>query len=194
MFAESEELRGSVPDGPEAQGMRPSDCGTTPVADYGHLRLLFEHMLEGYAYCRMIFDDQGRPEDFVYVDVNPAFDRLTGLSDVVGKRVTEVIPDIKATNPEVFTVYGRVTRTGEPEHFEVNVEQLGIVLNISVFRPEPDHFVAVFEDITERRRAERTLEELVRFLELRVEQRTDDLAEVLRIRDRFPRRDTNPET
>jgi PAS domain-containing protein len=161
------------------------DTGYAPArrlelrAAYRRLRLLFDHMLEGYAYCRMLYDADGNPDDFVYVDVNGAFGTLTGLSDVVGKRVTEVIPGIKDTNPELFETYGRVARTGLPEQFEVEVEQLGIVLKISVFQPEPDYFVAVFDNITDRKRAEHQLEELNRFLELRVEQRTSDLAEAL---------------
>ena len=60
----------------------------------------------------MIFDDQGQPDDFVYIAVNCAFGRLPGLSDVVGRRVSDVIPDIKDSNPEVFVIYGRVVRSG----------------------------------------------------------------------------------
>ena len=48
---------------------------------------LFENMLEGFAYCRMLYDDQGTPVDFVYLDVNDAFARLTGLENVTGKRL-----------------------------------------------------------------------------------------------------------
>jgi PAS domain-containing protein len=150
-------------------------------AESVRLRLLFDHMLEGFAYCRMIYDDQGRPDDFIYLEVNPAFGPLTGLSDVVGKRVTEVIPGIKETNPELFETYGRVARTGGPEQFEVELPQLGVVLDVSVFQPEPEHFVAVFENITERKRIERQVEDLNRFLEQRVEERTNDLAEALRL-------------
>src|SRR3990172_4772095 len=58
-------------------------------------RSLFENMLEGFAYCQMLFDDQDRPADFVYLAVNEAFARLTGLEHVVGKQVSEVIPGIK---------------------------------------------------------------------------------------------------
>lgn len=170
-----------------SNGADPAASGAT-ASEYAHdperLRLLFDNMLEGYAYCRMLFDAEGRPEDFVYVDVNRAFHELTGLSAVVGRRVTEIIPGIKDSNPELFETYGRVTRTGVSEQFEVTVEQLGIVLNVSVFRPEPDHFVAVFENVTERRRAEEKLEELVRFLEFRLEQRSNDLADALRIIER----------
>jgi PAS domain S-box-containing protein len=167
----------------------PSESITSSEAHALRLQLLFDNMLEGYAYCRMLFDADGNPDDFVYIDVNRAFGELTGLSDVVGRRVTEVIPGIKEDNPELFTIYARVARTGDPEHFEAALDQLGIVLNISVFRPEPDHFVAVFENITERKRAEQKLEDLIRFLEFRVEERTSDLAEALRIADRSQRND-----
>ena len=56
-------------------------------------RSLFENMLHGFAYCRMLFKDN-RPQDFIYLDVNIAFEKLTGLKNVVGKRVTEVMPGI----------------------------------------------------------------------------------------------------
>lgn len=136
------------------------------------LELLFNHMLEGYAYCRMLFDENGKPEDLIYLDVNPAFSRLTGLEDVVNRRITEVIPGIKEDNPEVLETYGRVVLTGETEEFETFVAGLGVLLKIVAFRPEPDHFVAVFEDITERRRAQK-------FLEARINERTDELAEAM---------------
>jgi PAS domain S-box-containing protein len=173
----------------------PSDAGadrqssaaaSARLSGNDHLRLLFDNMLEGYAYCRMIFDSDGHPCDFIYVDVNRAFHELTGLRDVVGKRVTEVIPDIRESNPELFEVYGRVARWGEPERFETTLDQLEMVLDISVFRPEPDHFVAVFENITERKCAEQQVEQLVRFLEYQVEQRTNDLAEALRLVHQTP--------
>ena len=55
---------------------------------------LFKHMLAGFAHCKMIFDDRGRAVDFVYLEVNPAFEKLTGLKNAAGKRVTELIPGI----------------------------------------------------------------------------------------------------
>ena len=66
--------------------------------------LLFEHMLEGFAYCRMLYDDEGRPDDFVYLTVNPALERLTGLTGVVGKRITDVFPTVKSETPELFEI------------------------------------------------------------------------------------------
>jgi PAS domain-containing protein len=58
----------------------------------GHYRSLFENMLEGFARCEMVFDDRGRPIDFVYLAVNSTFEKLTGLRNVVGRRFTEIIP------------------------------------------------------------------------------------------------------
>jgi PAS domain S-box-containing protein len=120
-------------------------------------RSLFENQLDGYAHCRMLYDDRGRPVDFLYLDVNEAFVRLTGLTDVVGKNVSEVIPGIREASPELFDAYARVVSTGIPETFEFDFKSQSQWLNISVYRPEPGTFIALFEDITERRRAEQSL-------------------------------------
>ena len=114
---------------------------------------LFENMLEGYAYCRVLFDHD-KPYDFVYLDVNHAFGELTGLKHVVGKKVSDVIPGIQESNPELFEVYGRVALTGKPERFETYLESLGIWFSIAVFSPKKEYFVATFANITERKRAE----------------------------------------
>jgi PAS domain S-box-containing protein len=118
-------------------------------------RSLFEHMQEGCAYCKMIFEN-GDPVDFIYLSVNAAFETLTGLKDVVGKRVSEVIPGIRASDPALFETYGRVARTGEPEKIEIFVEALQQWFLISVYSPEQGYFVAVFDVITDQKRAEET--------------------------------------
>ena len=117
-------------------------------------RSLFENMLEGFAYCEMLFDDRGRPIDFVYLDVNRAFGKLTGLANVVGKRFTEVIP---GGNPELFERYGRVVLTGEPESFEIEIKALGMWFSISAHGAGKGCFVATFDNITERKRIEQAL-------------------------------------
>jgi PAS domain S-box-containing protein len=129
-------------------------------------RLLFQNMLDGFAYCRMLFDERGRPDDFVYLEVNHAFGALTGLRDVVGRRASEVFPGIREAHPELLEIYGRVARTGQPERFETAFQPLGMALTVSVHRPHPDHFVAVFDDVTDRKRAEHEREATVEFLRL----------------------------
>ncbi len=124
---------------------------------------LFENMLDGFAHCKMLFDDHGRPVDFVYLDVNSQFGKLTGLENVVGKKVTEVIPGIKESHPELFEVYGRVALTGQPERFEIEFTPLGVWLSVSVYSTERGNFVAVFDNITERKRAERGVQKEMGF-------------------------------
>lgn len=114
-----------------------------------HFRSLFENMLEGYAYCKMTYV-QGVPEDWVYLSVNRAFETLTGLSGVIGRNVTEVIPGIRESNPELFDLFGRVAMSGRPEQVETYVEGLGIWFSISVYSPMREYFVAVFDNITKR--------------------------------------------
>ncbi len=122
-------------------------------------RFLFDNMLDGFAYCTMLFDDQGRPADFLYLAVNNAFERLTGLKDVVGKRVTAVIPGIKEASPELFEVYGRVAMSGKPEKFDFDFKSVNAWLSISVYGVEKGYFVALFDNITERKRAVESLKE-----------------------------------
>jgi PAS domain S-box-containing protein len=131
-----------------------------------HYRSLFDNMLNGFAYCKMLFEN-GQPQDFIYLNVNRAFETLTGLQNVVGKRVSEVIPGIRESDPELFELYGRVALTGVPALSETFVKAMGEWFSVSVYSPEKEYFVAVFDVITERKKAEEALyqsEENLRFL------------------------------
>jgi PAS domain S-box-containing protein len=123
-----------------------------------HYRSLFDNMMEGFAYCRMLFDGD-RPFDFIYLDVNSAFESLTGLKNTIGKKVSEVIPGIQESDPELFEIYGSVALTGEPVRFERYVNALQMWFSISVYSPEKEYFVAVFDVISERKRIEKELRE-----------------------------------
>jgi PAS domain S-box-containing protein len=120
-------------------------------------RSLFDNMLEGFAYCQMLFEHD-EPRDFVYLSVNNAFEKLTGLKDVVGKKVTEVIPGIQEAYPEIFKMCGRVALTGKPERFEIYSESFGGWLSGSVYSTEKGYFIAVFDNVTGRKQRERELE------------------------------------
>jgi len=130
-------------------------------------RRLFENMLEGFAYCRMLYDEKGRPADFVYLNVNASFNRIIGTTTITGKPVTEVFPGIKDAFPELFEIYGRVAMTGEPESFDLDFKPVDKWLHISVYSPHKEYFVAIFDDITEHRLLEQEMkfheEELMRF-------------------------------
>lgn len=116
-------------------------------------RSLFEHMLNGFAYCKMEFD-HGIPQDFTYLEVNKAFETLTGLQNVTSKKVSDVIPGIRESDPELFNIYARVAATGQPETFETYLASLNMWFSIAVYSPAPENFVAVFDVITERKQAE----------------------------------------
>ena len=122
-------------------------------------RSLFENMLHGFAYCKMLFDDHGRPADFIYLAVNSTFETLTGLENIVGKKVTEAIPEIKESLPELLEIYGRVALTGQAEKFEIELKPLGIWCSISAYSTQRECFVSVIDNITERKRAEEALRE-----------------------------------
>ncbi len=137
-------------------------------------RSLFENMLEGFACCRMIFD-QDQPQDFVYLEVNSEFERLTGLKNVIGKKATEVMPGIRQANPELFEIYGRVALTGKPEKFETYVDSLGIWFSVAVSSHQKEHFVVVFDNITERKQMEEDLRQKTALFEAMVNSSPDGI-------------------
>ena len=116
-------------------------------------RTLFETMQEGFAMHEVVFDEAGVPVDCRYLDINPAFERLTGLSRdaVVGCSVRDVLPQLDENRIEI---YYRVAMTGEPAEVESYVQDLGRFYRAKVYSPERGKFVVVFEDITDRKRAE----------------------------------------
>jgi PAS domain S-box-containing protein len=142
-------------------------------------RSLFENMINGYAYCRMIYDQKYEPVDFVYLEINAAFEALTGLkrAAVIGRRVSEVIPRTREANPEIFEIYGRVAKTGKTESFEVYFKPLSKWFNISVYGPKKEHFVAIFQNITQRKELEQELNSYNQRLEEVVARRTAEYAE-----------------
>ncbi|NMW20890.1 MAG: PAS domain S-box protein [Chlorobiaceae bacterium] len=121
-------------------------------------RSLFDNMLNGIAYCRMIFEE-GRPVDFIYEQVNSSFELQTGLKHPEGKKVSEVIPGVHDLNPELLEIYARVAISGQPERFEFYLEALNMWLEISAYSMQKDHFVAVFDNITKRKKTEQLIVE-----------------------------------
>jgi PAS domain S-box-containing protein len=114
---------------------------------------LFENMTEGFALHEIICDEKGVPDDYRFLDVNPAFEALTGLqrARIIGKCVREVLP---GEDPKWIKLYGQVAVTGEPIHFENYSPVLRRHYEVFAYRPTPLRFAVIFMDVTDRKQAE----------------------------------------
>ena len=122
-------------------------------------RSLFDSIDEGFCIIDMIFDKTGRPLDYRFVEVNPAFERHTGMANATGRRMREIVPEHESS---WFEIYGKVARTGESVRFVNHAEALGRWFDVYAFRLGGDGSTKVavlFNDITARRRMEEALVE-----------------------------------
>jgi PAS domain S-box-containing protein len=116
-------------------------------------RTLFNSIDEGFCVIEMIFDADGKPADFTFLETNPAFEKQSGLGGVAGKRVREILPQLES---HWFETYGRVALTGESIRFIDEARALdGRWFDVYAFRlgaPENRRVAVLFTDISERRR------------------------------------------
>ncbi len=114
---------------------------------------LFNEMVDAFAQHDIICDAQGKPVDYRFLNVNPAFERMTGLkaADILGRTALEVMPDLE---PYWIDIYGKVALTGEPVRFENYAGSSGKYYEVSAYQPSPHQFACTFTDVTKRVRAE----------------------------------------
>jgi len=127
---------------------------------------LFTNFLDSVAVHQIVLDETGKLVDYIFLQANAAFEEQTGLhvADILGKRVTEVIPGIEKT--PLIDIYGKVTLTGEPVTFEQFFEPLQRYFHISAFQVSEDRFCTVFQDITQQKQADEALRQSKIQLEL----------------------------
>ncbi|WP_045217200.1 PAS domain S-box protein [Desulfonatronovibrio magnus] len=104
----------------------------------------------GYAYHRIILDDQGSPVNYEFLEVNAGFEKMTGLKaeNILGRKVTEVLPDIQESSFDWIGFYGRIALEGSEEEFEQYSEPLKRWYKVSAYSPKKHHFVTIIQDIT----------------------------------------------
>ena len=125
----------------------------------GKYRRLFESIEEGFCTIEVLFDENEKPIDYRFLEVNPAFEKQTGIKDAHGRRMREIAP---WHEEHWFEIYGKVALTGEPARFENRAEQLHRWFDVYAFRvgdPQERKVALLFNDITERKRTEEALRE-----------------------------------
>jgi PAS domain S-box-containing protein len=114
---------------------------------------LFTNMSEAFALNEIVLDDKGIPVDYRFLEVNPAFEKMTGLNvrQVVQKSAREVLP---ALDNSWIGIYGSVALSGQPAYFESYSTPLGKWYQVYAYSPKQHYFVTQFMDITEKKQAE----------------------------------------
>ncbi|RYD54996.1 MAG: PAS domain S-box protein [Sphingobacteriales bacterium] len=136
-------------------------------------RTLFDSIDEGYCIIQMIYDDDGKAVDWLYLQVNRAFELNNGLHDAEGKTIVEMAPDIEGKWMEI---YDKVAKTGEPLRFEESSDALNRIFSLYAFRIGEEHerkVAVIFTDITERKKTDEALRENEKQLRMLLRQRDE---------------------
>lgn len=120
-------------------------------------RMLFETMFSAYALHEIIVDEENNPVNYRYLEVNPAFERITGLKAnyVVGKTILELFP---AANISTIQTYGKVALLGEKIQFEQFSQEHQKYFEVVAFSPKKGQFSTIFIDITQYKDALRLVQ------------------------------------
>jgi PAS domain S-box-containing protein len=172
-----------LPDGTfrwvNVRGVTERDLQKNPVATYGiamditerkeaeealrksemKYRALFNSIDEGFCICEILSDKKGKPYDYRWLEINPAWEKHTGLNNPVGRTALELVPNLEQ---QWIDVYVKVALTGEPVRFQQGSEAMGRWFDVYAFRVGEPHlrqFGILFNDITARRKSEEMLKQ-----------------------------------
>ncbi len=119
-------------------------------------RSLFDRMSEGFEINQILFDEQGKPSDYRILEVNPAFEHLTGLrrEDVIGRLHSEILPD---DDPYWLEIYGEVVLDNQTVHFQNYSSALKQYYEVYAYPLGENRYADLFLNITERKQGEELL-------------------------------------
>jgi diguanylate cyclase (GGDEF)-like protein/PAS domain S-box-containing protein len=125
--------------------------------NYKPKHIILSNMLEGYAYFRVLTDAYGKPVDLLFLEVNDAFEPITGISEqmAVGKKMTEVFADIEKDQFDWIYFLGQVAVTGESRQFQQLFGPLDKYLSVGAFSEEPGYLSILFYDETLKKHLEK---------------------------------------
>lgn len=105
----------------------------------------------GYAYHKIICDEEGNPCDYEFLEVNDAFEEYTGMkaNNIISKKVTDLIPGIQKSEFDWIGVYGNIALNGGEAELDRFSEPLNKYYRVKVFSPEKYYFITLFYDIIE---------------------------------------------
>jgi PAS domain S-box-containing protein len=117
---------------------------------------LFSNKINGIAHCRILTDEKGDPNNYRILQINEAYERIIGVkkADIEDHLVTDVFPDIRNYSLDYIGIYGKIALENGEAHFEDFFEATGQYLSIYAYSPVPGEFIAIFTDVTERKKAE----------------------------------------
>lgn len=118
---------------------------------------LFDNMINGFAYCKVIVNENNEPVDYVFMEVNDEFETHVGLEkkDIVGKKISELFPSVREASFDRIGVFGKVALTGQSKRIEDFYSEItNKWYNLSVFSNEIGYFAMLLSDITHRKKAE----------------------------------------
>ncbi len=119
---------------------------------------LFDNMMNGFAYHKIILDNEGKAIDYLYIDVNEAYEKLFGMKreNLIGKRITNIFPKIH-NQEHWIDYYENVALKGMEARFEVYYKELDKWLYVYAYSPKKMFFTVIIEDITENKKAKLSL-------------------------------------
>jgi two-component sensor histidine kinase len=115
---------------------------------------IFDALDQGLCVVEVLFDATGKCIDYVFLEVNASFEKQTGLAAAAGKSMRSLRPDHEG---HWFDIYGEIARTGSTKRFTAEAAALGRWYDVCAFRiggPDERKVAILFDDITEKRRAE----------------------------------------